>query len=766
VKRRTRKNPTATIRDFTEGPLIPDAVVADLAGRDMAATDAGEGAVQFTLGGVDLGDPFPLPGAAWSGVTGRPNITYVSRFIPSYPTKKAAIEAAIAEAATKPSGIVDFEGVNYATESTVTINNAGVTLRDGGIVPTGQFPALAVQASDVTVQRMTFSRSTSSGVLDSSFQRSCVSVNAERFLSVDCHYLAANHACVYFNHANCNGSTIRGGSMRGVAARQDASGVYVAPGTTGNLRITIEGVLLHDMPQGVLMYDASYCVVRNNRALHLRKLPMLALTGWTNVSGNVWRQRSASGTAGVDGPTTDRNDGNTRVVYVNGTYTGEVAVGNTTPGTNQAGIDGGYVYINLGGVDPNTRTIESGILSGYAYMIYVTGANEGLACYNKFVDNYAEDVDGFGVYFQLGNNPGAVGNESINSQLKNVCLEGRQHPSLAFAGIGVGGGSDTHISGGIIDGVGGPTKQAPAVDVIPGTANTTKRGRISNVTVRNGSSQGFQIRASGWILNGCQAHENTANGFVVIPTVATDVVNNVELNGCHASKNGGEGIFINGTTATTGYVSARVNGGAVYDNTQRGILLRANGANQTVRDSAVLGVELRENGNSSFPQVSIRDACQRTIVNDCNMVSAKSSAIGLQMDATAVDTAVGINLFSLAVAESLAAGVRRPQTPRVGSVASSGTPAINTNNVDQFNITALGGAITSMSTNLSGTPTDGQRLRIRFKDNGVARSITWGASFTGTLLATTVANKTHVQDLAYDPVVAKWVGTYADTVGY
>ncbi len=86
-------------------------------------------------------------------------------------------------------------------------------------------------------------------------------------------------------------------------------------------------------------------------------------------------------------------------------------------------------------------------------------------------------------------------------------------------------------------------------------------------------------------------------------------------------------------------------------------------------------------------------------------------------------------------------------TPRVGSTTSSATPAINTDNFDIYNITALATNITSMTTSLTGTPNDGDKLIIRIKDNGTSRTIAWGASFTSsgvaTLLAATVAGKQH-----------------------
>jgi len=109
-------------------------------------------------------------------------------------------------------------------------------------------------------------------------------------------------------------------------------------------------------------------------------------------------------------------------------------------------------------------------------------------------------------------------------------------------------------------------------------------------------------------------------------------------------------------------------------------------------------------------------------------------------------------------------------TPRINSTTSSATPAINTDITDQFNITALAAAITSMTSGLTGTPTDGQKLLIRIKDNGTARAITWGASFvssgSATLLATTVISKTHMVGLIYESAAAVWACQAVDTNGY
>ena len=63
------------------------------------------------------------------------------------------------------------------------------------------------------------------------------------------------------------------------------------------------------------------------------------------------------------------------------------------------------------------------------------------------------------------------------------------------------------------------------------------------------------------------------------------------------------------------------------------------------------------------------------------------------------------------------------------TVAQSATPAIDTDNGNVFEITGLAQAITSMTTNLTGTPSINQKIEIKIKDNGTNRAITWGADF-------------------------------------
>jgi len=74
-------------------------------------------------------------------------------------------------------------------------------------------------------------------------------------------------------------------------------------------------------------------------------------------------------------------------------------------------------------------------------------------------------------------------------------------------------------------------------------------------------------------------------------------------------------------------------------------------------------------------------------------------------------------------------------TPRVlASTANSATPTLNTDSYDMMVITGQSAAITSFTTNLTGTPTNGQKLWIAITGTG-AIAITWGASFSASTVA-------------------------------
>jgi hypothetical protein len=98
-------------------------------------------------------------------------------------------------------------------------------------------------------------------------------------------------------------------------------------------------------------------------------------------------------------------------------------------------------------------------------------------------------------------------------------------------------------------------------------------------------------------------------------------------------------------------------------------------------------------------------------------------------------------------------------TPRITTISSHATPTINTDDCDAVTITAQGEALTSMTTNLSGTPVNFQKLIFRIKDDATARAITWGAKFVAkgvALPTTTVISKLLTVGFIYDTVTTTW----------
>ncbi len=97
-------------------------------------------------------------------------------------------------------------------------------------------------------------------------------------------------------------------------------------------------------------------------------------------------------------------------------------------------------------------------------------------------------------------------------------------------------------------------------------------------------------------------------------------------------------------------------------------------------------------------------------------------------------------------------------TLRIGTETSSATSTPTADSVDQWNVTALAAADAFAAP--SGTPTDGQTLVIRIKDNGTARALTWNAIYRAgsdvALPSTTVISKTLYLGFKYNAADSKW----------
>lgn len=99
-----------------------------------------------------------------------------------------------------------------------------------------------------------------------------------------------------------------------------------------------------------------------------------------------------------------------------------------------------------------------------------------------------------------------------------------------------------------------------------------------------------------------------------------------------------------------------------------------------------------------------------------------------------------------------------PRSVTSGSTSGNQTPTGDT--ADIYVMTGLTGTITVLAP--SGTPVNGQKLMLRFKDNGTGRTINWTTSAGGyrvigtTLPTTTTANKTIYVGCIYNSTDSYW----------
>jgi hypothetical protein len=120
-------------------------------------------------------------------------------------------------------------------------------------------------------------------------------------------------------------------------------------------------------------------------------------------------------------------------------------------------------------------------------------------------------------------------------------------------------------------------------------------------------------------------------------------------------------------------------------------------------------------------------------------------------------TSLAYQVLNPAVVQTLS---NKRITQRVVTVNAPGaTPTTNSDNCDVAAFTGLATAITSMTTNLTGTPVAGDLLMFQFTDNGTAQTIAWGAKFEATtvaLPATTVISKMLRVEFQWNVTATKW----------
>ena len=206
-------------------------------------------------------------------------------------------------------------------------------------------------------------------------------------------------------------------------------------------------------------------------------------------------------------------------------------------------------------------------------------------------------------------------------------------------------------------------------------------------------------------------------------------------------------------TAANSYVSAGYDGtSAVIFTNSTGLVgwtsssTNSNASRDTAFSRIGAGIVALGNGTGG----SFTGALQLTTIE-----LGHASDTTLSRSSAGVLAVEGVVIPSISSTNTL---TNKRMTKRTGTTTSSATPTINTDNVDAYFITAQTEAITSFTTNLSGTPTEGQALLISITGTA-ARAITWGTSFEASTVALpTTTVSTNRLDVAFiwNTVSGKW----------
>jgi hypothetical protein len=149
-----------------------------------------------------------------------------------------------------------------------------------------------------------------------------------------------------------------------------------------------------------------------------------------------------------------------------------------------------------------------------------------------------------------------------------------------------------------------------------------------------------------------------------------------------------------------------------------------------------------------------------TLADGSTLATSGANSVTLtSTGATGVTLPTTGTLATLAGVETL---TNKRVTPRVSSAASITSPlAWNSDSYEQYAATAQAEALTINAD--AGTPTNGQRMIFRFKDNATARALTWTTGAAGafraigvTLPTTTVTSKTVYVGCIYNSADSRW----------
>lgn len=517
----------------------------------------------------------------------------------------AALAQTLTAAATFGS-VIDLDGKTYKVGSVLSINKA-VHIRNGSIISAVDRVAI-VTAANVVLERVQFIRT---GPRTAS--ESALTLNAAGTNLINVTATSTVGEGLRMGNGNCNGTTVSGGYYASSDDHENSYGIHLVSGPAHNYDVKISGATIRHSGYGtgIGLYNCSRCTVENCDVRGIRRSPWFTVTGWTLVSGTVYKAL-------------DRTDLESNAVYVNDVeYRKNADPASTTPDLNFYTVVGGYIHINTG-VNPATQTVKTTRTNGYGILFYAT-SSEALGMKDNLMShNYVEDTDGFGLYYQtLQNVP--RNNRTLQNTLRNVCKLGITVNDLPFAGIGVFGGLDVQLMGDHIDGVGSVGTPAPGIDFKASIGTPHMTGRLIAVSVLNATSHGISLAPGTWQLGQVETIGNTGDGITHGTTVAGDILQ-ATLDGCVSSSNGINGVHFE--TTTTAELRLKVIAGRYESNAVRNI------ACGRARDVWIGGG--LDSGAAGTAGINITNTCQRVTLSGIFL----RSGVGITVGATIADLTI------------------------------------------------------------------------------------------------------------------------------
>jgi hypothetical protein len=214
--------------------------------------------------------------------------------------------------------------------------------------------------------------------------------------------------------------------------------------------------------------------------------------------------------------------------------------------------------------------------------------------------------------------------------------------------------------------------------------------------------------------------------------------------------------------ATSGSFILSGNGSGAFSNVTIGTGLDFTGGTLSATGGGGSGTVTSVSGTGTVNGISLSGTVTTSgsltlggTLSGVSLTTQVSGTLPIANGGTGATSLAGASIVTYSGTETL---TNKRITPRVSTTTSSATPTINTDNVDFYGLTAQAVDITSFTTNLSGTPTNGQKLWIYIVGTA-ARAITWGASFeasTAALPTTTVSTDRLDVGFVWNAATSKW----------